>query len=340
MAPIRLAVIGAGLIWKRTHRPILTTMGDLFAPVAFADLSEERRAEAAREFPGAPVLSDHRALLALPGADAALVLTPIASNAPVALDALLAGKDVIMEKPIARSVAEGRELLATARRLGRRIYVTEQLAYRSAERSLAAVIAAGEIGELVMWDRVQHRMLSAMPEPMNYTVTPWRMDPDFPLGNLLDGGVHLVASVTRVFGTPASVFAAGSRKFRPGYGEYDQVTMLLQYEDGLVGMLSHSDCLSEAQNHFHIHGSQGVISWTPERIVIQKQDRPEQAIDLPAENPYTSMWHALADAWQGRAQLAYTPEQALRDLMVIELAGQSIKSGQPALARSSDLIAR
>jgi scyllo-inositol 2-dehydrogenase (NADP+) len=326
MAPIRLAVIGAGLIWKRTHRPILTTMGDMFAPVAFADLSEERRAEAAREFPGAPVLSDHRALLALPGVDAALVLTPIASNAPVALDALLAGKDVIMEKPIARSVAEGRELLATARRLGRRIYVTEQLAYRSAERILAALIAAGEIGELVMWDQVQHLEGDKDPGPLRYESTPWRKQADFPLGTLFDGGIHLIAALSTVFGAPAAVAATG-RKLRPEYGEYDQVAALFQYAGGAVGVLSHSSYLPPDHNHFHVRGTAGTIVVEQRRLLVTGRDRPERVIELPQEDAYRSMWLAIGEAARQGAAASYTPERALHDVATLEAVDRAIKSG-------------
>src|SRR5258708_20787727 len=111
MAPIRLGVIGMGLIWLRVHKPILATLKDTFEPIAFCDVSEQRRAATAQEFPDAKVLSDYQSLLALPEVDAVLVLTPLALNQPVALAALLAGKHVIMEKPIARSLADLQELL-------------------------------------------------------------------------------------------------------------------------------------------------------------------------------------------------------------------------------------
>ncbi len=154
MQPIRLGVIGAGLIWIRTHKPILETMKDTFVPVAFCDASEQRRAALKEEYPDVPILDDYHKLLELPEVDVVLVLTPIASNAPVAGDALRAGKHVIMEKPIARSVAEGRALVDLARQSGRMLCVTEQMAYRQAEAMVAEIIAAGEIGDLVLWDRV------------------------------------------------------------------------------------------------------------------------------------------------------------------------------------------
>src|SRR5688572_5269342 len=92
MAPIRLGVIGTGLIWIRTHRSILETLGDAFVPIAFCDLDEQRRATLMHDFPDATVVSDYQELLAMPSVEAVLVLTPIALNAPMARAALLAGK--------------------------------------------------------------------------------------------------------------------------------------------------------------------------------------------------------------------------------------------------------
>lgn len=339
MEPIRLAVIGTGLIWKRAHQPILAAMGDMFTPAAFADLSAERRAEAAAAFPGAPVLSDHRELLALPNVDAALVLTPIAFNAPVAFDALLAGKDVIMEKPIARSVAEGRELIAAARRLGRRIYVMEQLAYRSAERTLAGIIAAGEIGELVMWDRVQHLEGDRGVGPLRYENTPWRKEADFPLGTMFDGGIHLIAALSTVFGAPEAVLATG-RKLRPEYGEYDQVAALFQYAGGAVGMLSHSSYLPPEQNYFHVRGLDGTIVVEQRRLVVRRPGRPERVVELPQEDAYRAMWRAIGEAARRGVAASYTPELALHDVATLEAVDRAIKSGGRALVAPPDEAAQ
>jgi len=104
-------------------------------------------------------MSDYHELLAMPEVEAVLVLTPIALNETVALDALRAGKDLLLEKPIARSVATGMQIVGAARQAGRRLFVTEQIGYRHADDALLDLLAAGEIGDLVMWDRVQHRIL-------------------------------------------------------------------------------------------------------------------------------------------------------------------------------------
>ncbi|RIK38730.1 MAG: hypothetical protein DCC55_20160 [Chloroflexi bacterium] len=327
MKVVRLGVVGLGLIWVREHQPMLATLKDVFEPVAFCDVSEARRAEAARAFPDAPVFADYQSLLALDEVDAVLVLTPIALNAPVALAALRAGKDVIMEKPIARSVAEGRELVAAARASGRQLLVAEQLAYRSADQHLAELIAAGEIGQLVFWNRIQHVDADPAQGDLRFDTTPWRKTPDYPLGTLFDGGIHLIASLGRAFGAPEAVFASG-RQLRPEYGDYDHVSVMFHYTGGAVGVLSHSTCLPPMHNHFHVHGAEGVIMVERNRLVVEKENQPDRIIDLPAENVRTNLWQALATAVRERREPYYTAEMALHDVAILEMVDRSIKNGQ------------
>ena len=326
MPPIRLGVIGAGLIWIRTHKPILETMTDAFAPIAFCDVRDERRADLEQEFPDARVLSDYHSLLDLGDVEAVLVLTPIALNAPVARAALQAGKHVIMEKPLARSVAEGRELITTARQSGKLLCVAEQMAYRQAEDVLAEIIAAGEIGELVMWERVQHLEADTAAGPLRYESTPWRKQADFPLGTMFDGGIHLIAGLSKVFGIPESVAATG-RKLRPDYGEYDHIATLFQYGNGITGLLSHSSYLPPGRNHFHIYGTNGVIAVEQGRLIVEQRGRPARNVELLKENAYISMWRALRQAFAEQRDPFYTPEKALHDVAILEAIDQAIKHG-------------
>jgi predicted dehydrogenase len=326
--PIRVGVIGLGLIWIREHQSSLESLKSQFEPVAFCDVSEQRRAETEATYPGRPVVSDYRQILAMPDVDAVLVLTPIAFNAPVSLAALEAGKDVIMEKPIARSVAEGQTLIDAARRSGRRLIVMEQLGYRQADTIFAGVIGAGEIGDPVLWERIFHFEADTAQGPMSYASTPWRKAADFPLGTLFDGGIHLIASMGATFGPPQSVYAKG-RKLRPDYGEYDQVSMLFQYANGMTGMLSHSTSLPPTQNHFHVHGSEGIILVQSERLIVERPGAEKRIIELPAENSRATMWQSILDAYATDSEPAYTAEDALRDVATLEAVDRSIKANSP-----------
>ncbi len=324
MKSVKLGVIGLGLIWQRIHKDILTEQQDYFVPTAFCDLSEERRAATAAEFPNATVVADYRELLAMPELEVIQVLTPIAYNAPTALAALEAGKDVIMEKPIARSVAEGQRLVDTAKRLGRKLYITEQLAYRRAEEQVATLLAEGAIGDLILWERVQHLEGDIGKGAMRYESTPWRKEANFPLGTLFDGGVHLIAGLSRIFGAPESVAATG-RKLREEYGEYDQVTMLFHYANQLSGTLSHSAYLPATKNYFYIHGTEGVMSVEQNQVLIERNDGSSRSVALSTENAYDRMWPAIIHAHQQGEAAYYTPARALQDVAILEAVDQAIK---------------
>ncbi len=327
MHPIRLGVIGLGLIWIREHQPMLSQLSDVFTPVALCDLNENARRTAAQHFPNATLFADPNELLASDEVDVVLVLTPIAFNAPTALAALRAGKDVIMEKPIARSVTEGRALIDAARQAKRRLFVLEQSAYRHADVQLAQLLAAGEIGDLVLWKRVQHTDADTAPPPLRYENTQWRKEADFPLGTLFDGGIHLLASLNEIFGPPSSVFATG-QKLRPDYGEYDQITLHFRYPNGATGIVSHSNCLSGHENHFHLHGRDGIIVVESDRLLIKKNNEAPREIPVPAENSRRNLWDAIVRAIQTNSEPSYDAEKALRDVAILETVNRSIKRGQ------------
>ncbi|MEM7028044.1 MAG: Gfo/Idh/MocA family oxidoreductase [Chloroflexota bacterium] len=327
MPPTPIGIIGLGLIWIRTHKPILDTMDSLFQPIALCDVDETRRVEAATAFPEAQVFSDYTQLLNLTDIDTVIVLTPISFNAPIALAALQAGKNVIMEKPIARSVAEGQQLITAAKDAGKRLIVLEQMGYQKNAKLIIDLIQSGEVGDLVTWDRVQHAELDTAKGKMRYDTTPWRKTADFPLGTLFDGGIHIIAQLTGLFGAPDMVSATG-QTLRPDYGKFDQVSMLFHYENGPSGTFSHSSYLTKAGNHFHIYGTQGVIQVERHQLTIQKPDQPDHIIELPTENPYRSMWQAIAAHYQHDQSLVYTPERAVQDVAILETVDRAIRGRQ------------
>ena len=111
---MRIAVIGAGAIGLTHCQAIAGTEG--FALAGVADPFDSGAALAARF--GAAHYRDHRALIDAERPDGAIVATPNETHVPIALDCLAAGVPVIVEKPLAGSVAEAEELLAAERRTG------------------------------------------------------------------------------------------------------------------------------------------------------------------------------------------------------------------------------
>jgi predicted dehydrogenase len=325
MQRLRLGIVGPGLIWKHKHEPVLRQMGDLVELTAFSASSQRSREAVAADYPGVPFYFDYRELIASPKVDAVAVLTPIALNAPVAKAALEAGKDVIMEKPMARSVAEALDLIAAADKAKRSICVLEQDGYRADTGLVADLITAGEIGDLVMFDRVSHFRQGIDPEEQTYAGTPWRINAEFPLGTLFDGGHHNIAQLTRLFGVPKSVIASGFSA-RAEYGEFDQVLMMFQYEGAMRGTFSQSGFLGKERNYFNIRGTRALLEVRHGGVKLVTMDG-EREYAAPRRDPWDVMWRAfLHDLREDREPL-YGARRGLQDLAILETIAQAARQG-------------
>ncbi|MDD4565885.1 MAG: Gfo/Idh/MocA family oxidoreductase [Eubacteriales bacterium] len=104
MNPLQVAVIGCGTIANVAHIPAYTKNKDAHLAY-FCDIIPERADKAAKEYGGTAVYN-YRELLDKKDLDAVSVCTPNNLHAPIAIDFLRAGKDVLCEKPAARTFAE------------------------------------------------------------------------------------------------------------------------------------------------------------------------------------------------------------------------------------------
>ena len=110
---IKVGIIGCGGIANGKHLPSLKTQFDRLEIVAFCDIIKERAVKAAKEYgtPDAKVYTDYREMLQDPSIQTVHVLTPNVSHCELTCAALLAGKDVICEKPMAATPADAKKML-------------------------------------------------------------------------------------------------------------------------------------------------------------------------------------------------------------------------------------
>src|ERR1051325_8842449 len=113
-APLRLGVVGVGVMGYNHARVLAEMPGVRLVGVAEPD---EKQADFVSRTLGCPTVPDIRDLLEL-GVDAVSIAAPTHLHRPIALTAVSRGVHVLVEKPIASSVEEGREIIAAARRAG------------------------------------------------------------------------------------------------------------------------------------------------------------------------------------------------------------------------------
>jgi len=145
--PIRLGIIGCGKVsWER-HMPALLHTRE-FEVTATADPDAGRSEWLAGKLGAPHRMTGYRALLDLPEVDAVGILTPTSSHAEITLAALDSGKHVLVEKPLALTVAECDRLAARASSSPCKVVVGFNLRWHRLVRRARAFIAAGALGRI------------------------------------------------------------------------------------------------------------------------------------------------------------------------------------------------
>lgn len=331
--PTRLGVVGPGLMWHKGHKHQLLRLKDHFEVTLFCARTSGSLDKALEDFPDAMTTNNYQKLVESPEIDAVLVVTPIPLNAPVSIAALQAGKDVYLEKPMATSVEEARQLLDAERKSEGRLFVLENALFTDLWDDALKIFESGEVGKVVMFDKMVHVYLNPHAGQGGYESTEWRTRCDFPLGIIWDGGIHDIACFTRLFGTPISVYSLG-QNLRPECGEYDNINTLFEFPDGVIGSYSHSGLLGGNRNYFYIRGTEGSIEVSWEKLIVERKNGEQKIIappDASKKHLLERMWDEMAELRQSREKGRYTPKEAAQDLAVLEAIANSLHSKSKAL---------
>src|SRR5438105_2641794 len=149
---IRVGIVGCGEVAQIIHIPALQELRDLYAITALCDVSPSVLAAVGTRCPGARLFGDYRKLVAETTVDAVLVGNPDAYHAEVVIAAIKAGKHVLLEKPIAVTLAESDAMLAAEAA----VPVTVQVGYmrRYAPAFVEAAAAAAKARSEIVLARV------------------------------------------------------------------------------------------------------------------------------------------------------------------------------------------
>jgi len=152
-ASLRIGVIGYGYWGPNLVRNFAT--GARTKVVAIADANPSRRQLAQTSYPHIRVVDEAAALIADPEVDAVVIATPIFSHYDLAKAALLAGKHVLVEKPLTPSVAQAEELAALATKQKRVLMVDHTFVYTGAVKKIRELVQSGELGRVLYFDSVR-----------------------------------------------------------------------------------------------------------------------------------------------------------------------------------------
>lgn len=212
---IRLAVVGAGYWGPNLVRNAAGAPGGALATIC--DLDASRLEAMGRRHPEATLTSDFDTVLADDTIHAIIVATPAATHHDLGRRAMEAGKDVLVEKPLAMNVAECRDLVEIAERHDRVLMVGHTFIYNAAVKKIKELVDAGELGELlyIYSSRVN---LGRIRQDVNAL---WNVAP------------HDISIMNHVLGEePTRVRATGRSFLQPGIE--DVVFAVFEYPGGAV----------------------------------------------------------------------------------------------------------
>ena len=151
-------MIGVGVIGYGYWGPNLVrnfAENDGSRVVSVCDLSAQRLTAAQKRHPGVATTPDPTALIQNPAVDAVVIATPVSSHYGLVLQALRAGKHVLVEKPLADSSERSQELVEEACRRKLVLMVDHTFVYTGAVRKIKELITGGDLGEIFYYDSVR-----------------------------------------------------------------------------------------------------------------------------------------------------------------------------------------
>lgn len=259
---IGFGLVGCGHIADRHILSLAASKGA--ALVALCDLFPERmeRAEqlyARRSETAVPVerCASPEHMLSSPRVDAIIISTHSAKHAELALAALHAGKHVVLEKPMALSLADADRIVRTAAERGLYVQVCHQLRYRPVFQYVRELVQDGAFGKLHM-AVVSIRLKRSR---SYYEEAAWRGSWKLDGGMLLNQGSHLIDLLQWFLGDAKSVYGKMTRGSLAKQTE-DSAAGIVQFAGGAVGVieantLSHPNNLDNAVTLF---GEKGTVS--------------------------------------------------------------------------------
>ena len=217
-------------------------------------------------------------LLACPDIHVVDICTPSGLHAPVAIAAAKAGKHVIVEKPMALTVAEADAVIAAAEENNVKVCVISQYRFTDVMQRLKAVIDGGKLGRIVTADVFMKYFRSQEYYDVSGWRGTWKMDGG---GALMNQGIHGIDALQYLMGPVKSVFGF-ARTLARNIEVEDTASAVLEFESGALGVIQGTTSVYPGlPRRMSISGTKGTITVVEslfEEWFIEGEDRPEDIV--------------------------------------------------------------
>ena len=321
--PLRWGIIGCGdIARKRVARAIQECPGSRLEAACRRDETHLREFCRAFEVPRAYTDADD--LLRDAAINAVYIATPVRLHLSQTIAAAAAGKHVLVEKPMARSVLECDQMIAACRQAGVKLGVAYYRRFYPIVARMRALMEDGAIGEVLSVSAVTSTPLAAGDDGA------WRVVLDEGGGGaLMDIGSHRIDLFLNLFGPIAEVHAFCDARTGDFEAE-DVATLGLRFASGVHGTLQCFFGTSANRDEFTIVGTKGWLRADPLNgaclLVVRAGERSEES-HPPDANLHAPLIADFADAVAAGREPRVTGEEGRRTNDVMERAYRSAGRG-------------
>ncbi len=334
---VRVGIAGLGRSGWGLHVNTLEAIPDEYRIVAVCDPDPNRQAEAQARL-GCRAYTDFGAMFADDDVDLVVVATPSHLHAQLAIEAMRAGKSVIVEKPFATNLRDADRMLAAARETGCLLTGSQDQRYAPDFLKVREVIESGRLGRIVLvriaWHWFRRRW-------------DWQTLKEFGGGSLNNDGSHVIDQALVLLGNVEPEVFCQMERTPLSFGDAeDHVKVILRAPGAPLIDLEFTNACAYPQDIWLVMGTQGGLTgshthlrWksidprilparqvsrepTPDRS-YNREELPwvEETCDVSKEGHRTNnqrLYHGLYATLRRGAPLAITPESIRRQIAVLE----------------------
>ncbi|MFZ2324020.1 MAG: Gfo/Idh/MocA family oxidoreductase [Ignavibacteriaceae bacterium] len=324
MEKTKIGVIGLGGVAQLVHLPNLIKLPNVELN-AVAETNKNRLNTISDKFNIKQKFSNYKDLLEKSDVEAVIVATPTSTHKDIAIDCLQAGKDVLVEKPLARTYLEAKQIAEAAKKYKKKLMVGMNLRYRPDTMLLRSFINSNEIGDPFYikcgWIRKQS------------SSEKWFTKKEQSGGGvIIDLGIHLLDMALWLLGYPDVTSVATTNFHHNTKSVEDTSISCLKCKNSAVINLEVSWSLPVEKNHFFfdVYGTKGSFSSNPFSLFKKVENDYINLTPTQVDNPsvlfkksYLNELKSFIGAIKGLNPVFSSGEEAVHRMKVIEAMYES-----------------
>ena len=310
MKKMNVAVIGCGS-WGRNHIRVYNDLGNA-SIIAIADMNTATAKEFGERY-SVDWYTEPEKIFERDDVEAVSICTPTVTHADLAMQAIEAGKHVLVEKPMTNTTDEAKELINAAKKRGVHLAVGFVERFNPAVSEAMNIISKGEVGEVIL---AHTRRVSRRPLRIG------------DVGVIKDLAIHDIDIVNQLFKSKAKTVFASAGSIAHDFEDYANI--IVCFDNNRSAFIETNWLTPRKVRTLTITGTEGLINveYITQQIIVENNERLYQPF-LNYGEPLLRELDSFVNSILNDESPEVRGEDGLRALEISEAAIQSAKSGKP-----------